>query len=184
MRLIDADALERDGWRMSRTVQIDEKTMEAQTRKPTDFPAIEPQPEPCEDTISRQSAIQAAECIVDHHAITPYQTMRSAMDHLQRILRGMPSAQPEWIPCSERLPKDIRPVIVTWKNTDPASYYQYIVGKHYTGTACYKNGKWYWYSSTTEDMLAEYGRYDSEEFDEAIECIAWMPLPEPYKGDE
>lgn len=77
-----------------------------------------------------------------------------------------------WITCSERLPEDIRPVIVTWKNTDPASYYQYIVGKHFTGTACYKNGKWYWYSSTTEDMLAEYGRYDSEEFDEAIECIA------------
>jgi hypothetical protein len=89
-----------------------------------------------------------------------------------------------WIPCSERLPENIRPVIVTWKNTDPASYYQYIVGKHFTGTACYKNGKWYWYSSTTEDMLAEYGRYDSEEFDEAIECIAWMPLPEPYKEGE
>lgn len=101
MRLIDADALERDGWRMSRTVQIDEKTMELQTKKPTDFPAVEPQPEPCEDTISRQSAIQAAECIVDHHAITPYQTMRSAMDHLQRILRGMPSAQPEIIHCRD-----------------------------------------------------------------------------------
>ena len=89
-----------------------------------------------------------------------------------------------WTPCSERLPEDIRPVIVTWKNTDPASYYQYIVGKHYTGTACYKSGKWYWYSSTTEDMLAEYGRYDSEEFDEAIECIAWMPLPDPYQEEE
>ena len=99
---------------------------------------------------------------------------------------NLPSAQPEqqWIPCSERLPEDIRPVIVTWKNTDPKSYYQYIVGKHFTGTACYKNGKWYWYSSTTEDMLAEYGRYDSEEFDEAIECIAWMPLPEAYKEDD
>ena len=100
-------------------------------------------------------------------------------------LEQMPSADvPQWIPCSERLPEDIRPVIVTWKNTDPASYYQYIVGKHFTGTACYKNGKWYWYSSTTEDMLAEYGRYDSEEFDEAIECIAWMPLPEPFKEGE
>lgn len=87
----------------------------------------------------------------------------------------------KWIPVSERMPEDITPVIVTWKNTDPASYYQHIVGKHFTGVACYKNGKWYWYSSTTEDMLAEYGRYDSEEFDEAIECIAWMPLPEPYR---
>ena len=99
------------------------------------------------------------------------------------VIKDLPPAQPEphWIPVSERLPKNIRPVIVTWKNTDPASYYQYIVGKHFTGTACYKNGKWYWYSSTTEDMLAEYGRYDSEEFDEAIECVAWMPLPVPFK---
>lgn len=43
MRLIDADALERDGWHMSRTVRIDKDTMEWQTRKPTDFPTIEPQ---------------------------------------------------------------------------------------------------------------------------------------------
>ena len=51
-----------------------------------------------------------------------------------------------WIPCSERLPEDIKPVIITWKNTDPASYYQYIVGKHFIGTGHYCNGKWYWYS--------------------------------------
>ena len=88
----------------------------------------------------------------------------------------------EWIPCSERLPEDIRPVLVTWKNNDPASYYQYIVGKHFIGTAHYHRGKWYWYSSVTEDLLAEYGKCDSEEFDEAIEAVAWMPLPEPWKG--
>ena len=108
------------------------------------------------------------------------QTLDDAYRHGETEAEAMFHAQQRWIPCSERLPEDIRPVIVTWKNTDPASYYQYIVGKHFTGTACYKNGKWYWYSSTTEDMLSEYGRYDSEEFDEAIECIAWMPLPEPY----
>ena len=87
---------------------------------------------------------------------------------------------PQWIPCSERLPENIRPVLVTWKNNDPASYYQYIVGKHYIGTAHYHRGKWYWYSSATEDLLAEYGKCDSEEFDEAIEAVAWMPLPKPY----
>ena len=108
------------------------------------------------------------------------QQMTSKMKCVIAKIETMPDAVSEWIPCSERLPENIRPVLVTWKNNDPASYYQYIVGKHFTGTACYKNGKWYWYSSTTEDMLAEYGRYDSEEFDEAIECIAWMPLPEPY----
>lgn len=103
---------------------------------------------------------------------------RQALDMAIKALE-----ESHWIPCSVRLPEDISPVIITWKNTDPKSYYQYIVGKHFTGTACYKGGKWYWYSSTTEDMLAEYGRYDSEEFDEAIECIAWMPLPKPYGGE-
>ena len=53
------------------------------------------------DLISRQAAIDAAECIVDHHAITPYKTMAAAMDHLKRILNGMPSAQPEIIRCKD-----------------------------------------------------------------------------------
>lgn len=87
----------------------------------------------------------------------------------------------DWILVSDRVPNDIKPVLVTWKNIDPESYYQYIVGKHFIGTAHYKSGKWYWYSSVTEDLLAEYGKCDSEEFDEAIEVVAWMPLPEPYK---
>jgi len=97
-------------------------------------------------------------------------------------VKSLPSAdRPQgWIPCSERLPDNIRPVLVTWKNTDPASYYQYIVGKHFIGTAHYHRGKWYWYSSVTEDLLAEYGKCETEEFDEAIEAVAWMPLPEPY----
>lgn len=89
----------------------------------------------------------------------------------------------DWILCSEKLPEKEYPVIVTWKNDDPKSYYQYILGKHYTGIAHYKNGKWFWYSSVTEDVLMEYGRYDSEEFDEAIKVLAWMPLPEPYGGE-
>lgn len=44
MRAIDADALEKDGWHMSRNVQINKEIMEFQTRKPTDFPTIEPEP--------------------------------------------------------------------------------------------------------------------------------------------
>ena len=137
-----------------------------------------------DDLISRQMAIDAIRNIRATTGTHDDEVLLIDKAEAQTELMLLPSAQPEpqWIPCSERLPEDIRPVIVTWKNTDPKSYYQYILGKHFTGTACYKNGKWYWYSSTTEDMLAEYGRYDSEEFDEAIECIAWMPLPEIYRG--
>jgi len=115
------------------------------------------------------------------------QQMDKILEHnkaLCNFIKAIPSAdRPQgWIPCSERLPEDIRPVLVTWKNNDPKSYYQYIVGKHFIGTAHYHRGKWYWYSSVTEDLLAEYGKCDSEEFDEAIEAVAWMPLPKPWKG--
>lgn len=105
---------------------------------------------------------------------------------LMEALELVKQIEPEqkWIPVSEGLPEDIKPVIVTWKNTDPKSYYQYIVGKHFIGTAHYKNGKWFWYSSVTEDLLAEYGRCDCEEFDEAIDVIAWMPLPQPYTAEK
>ena len=138
------------------------------------------------DLIDRQAAIDAMKRLWEDDLEAYGVEIPESFDaeRANEAIRDLPSAGAEWIPCSEQLPEDIRPVIVTWKNTDPASYYQYIVGKHFTGTAHYKSGKWYWYSSTTEDMLAEYGRCDSEEFDEAIECVAWMPLPSPWKGEE
>lgn len=132
------------------------------------------------DCVSRQDAIDAIvkQSVVDKTVA-------------KRVLVQLPSAETfsyghenDWIPVSEKLPEEAYPVIVTWKNDDPAWYYQYILGKHYVGVAHYKNGKWYWYSSITEDVLMEYGRYDSEEFDEAIKVVAWMPMPEPYKAGE
>lgn len=134
-----------------------------------------------DDLIKRSDAIKAIDELPN-----AYNGWSDAYDKAYIIgaLEEVPSADrpQEWIPCSERLPEDIRPVLVTWKNNDPASYYQYIVGKHFIGTAHYCKGKWYWYSSVTEDLLAEYGECDSEEFDEAIEAVAWMPLPKPWKG--
>lgn len=132
------------------------------------------------DLIKREDAIEAIKQWLDNDGSLFDVGLNQAIREIKRL----PSADrpQEWIPCSERLPEDIRPVLVTWKNNDPASYYQYIVGKHFIGTAHYHRGKWYWYSSVTEDLLAEYGKCDSEEFDEAIEAVAWMPLPKPWKG--
>ena len=50
------------------------------------------------DTISRQQAIDALDCI----------------NGAEEVLRALPSAQPEqqWIPCSERLPENGRQVLV------------------------------------------------------------------------
>ena len=136
-----------------------------------------------DDLISRQDAIDAVyKCSDIFAGDMPVMVVKA---DAYEALAQLPSAQPEqrWVLCSERLPEDIRPVIVTWKNTDPKSYYQYIVGKHFIGTGHFCNGKWFWYSSTCEDLLAEYGRSDVDEMDEAIEVIAWMPLPEPWEPD-
>ena len=43
MKPIDADALEKEGWYINRIIQTDNNTMEYQTKKPTEFPAIEPE---------------------------------------------------------------------------------------------------------------------------------------------
>ena len=135
--------------------------------------------------ISRLHALNDEAEIRRAYELNPHSTMTDFEDTLVSVFDAIDSAPTidavsEWIPCSERLPENIRPVLVTWKNNDPASYYQYIVGKHFIGTAHYHRGKWYWYSSVTEDLLAEYGKCETEEFDEAIEAVAWMPLPKPY----
>lgn len=96
--------------------------------------------------------------------------------------------EPHWIPCSERLPEDNVPVNITWVNRDPEPYYANIKDVPFTATGVYFNGKWYWYSSTVEDYLHEYGRAEWDEIEEAqaecIEVLAWMPLPEPFKEEE
>lgn len=43
MHLIDAVEIEREGWYINRIIQTDKNTMEYQTKKPTEFPAIEPE---------------------------------------------------------------------------------------------------------------------------------------------
>lgn len=101
----------------------------------------------------------------------------------ENLLEQIQEMKKNWIPINVETPKNIKPVIVTWKNNDPAAYYQDIKGKHFTGTAHYKDGKWYWYSDVTEDFLAEYGRCDIYEFDSAIEVVAWMPMPKPYETE-
>lgn len=86
-----------------------------------------------------------------------------------------------WIPVSESLPDGIQMVLITWVNHDPEDYYSHIKDKPFTGAAHYCNGKWWWESSCCEDYLAEYGRSDVDAMDDAIEVLAWMPMPDAYK---
>lgn len=91
--------------------------------------------------------------------------------------------QTRWIPVSERLPEDLVPVNITWVNHEPEPYYHDIKDRNFEATGIHYRGQWYWYSTTCADYLGEYGSNDTDRVDDAIEIVAWMPLPEPYKAE-
>lgn len=93
-------------------------------------------------------------------------------------LNDLPSAQPEqrWIPCSERLPEEDTEVLISYRykegegdtdhvNIDITSY----------GTTCFGGREIH--------TLKEW-RQPFDYFHANYEVIAWMQLPEPYKGGE
>ena len=96
-------------------------------------------------------------------------------------IEKLPPAQPEqrWIPCSERLPEaEDCPMdcLVTRKSK--------YIGNYTDMAVCEKNGMW-----THEDWDAivlgdvEDGKSTGLISTRDDDIIAWMPLPEPYRGE-
>lgn len=105
-----------------------------------------------------------------------FQTAAAALEKLEKQ---------DWIPVSKGLPKTTDPVNVTWTNNSPEPYYADIKGKRFTACAHYHRGKWWWYSSISQDLLDEYGESCmDDEVDSEIEIIAWKPIGEPYEGEK
>jgi hypothetical protein len=90
-------------------------------------------------------------------------------------LNNLPSAQPEqrWIPCSERLPDedywtganfqysaDVLMTVYNAEDEETIIDYGHTVGGS-------------WYSDTTDCFVPS-----------EWEVVAWMPLPEPWKGEQ
>ena len=75
---------------------------------------------------------------------------------LHDMIEDLPSVEPKWIPVDERLPKYSDSVLIS------ACGYEIDIGSYYCD-------KWHINGcGPVEDGIV----------------IAWMPLPEPYKGDK
>ena len=105
------------------------------------------------DLIDRQAAIDA---VNEYLRISEVSKTVQNMTSIQAILKWLPSAEPRWIPCSERLPKDGQGVLVTVDDNE----FDIKVG-----SCIYSDGVFF------------SALYD-------LDVIAWMPLPEPWKGEE
>lgn len=117
------------------------------------------------DTIYRQAAIDALAnnmpslttpdgCGQFDHDIQV--TDETYVDCMQ-IIHELPSAQPKWIPCEKGLP-GIREEVIA---TDGAFVY--------VASRC-------WYPDTNATVWENSDGW-------TIDAKAWMPLPEPYKGE-
>ena len=111
------------------------------------------------DCISREAAIDAMAKALWYYPNACYRNLNEyevAKGLAELGLKSVPPAQPEpqWIPCSERMPEKNGIYFVSYEDAD-------------TWLLEWFNGKWFVYPSNP-----------AREETETI--TAWMPLPEPY----
>ena len=92
--------------------------------------------------------------------------------YLRGYSQGKEDAEPHWIPCSKRLPKEKDAGILKKLGTSKRSEYVLatveVKGERMTVTVCTYDGEWDW------NMKYAFPDY---------KIIAWMPLPEAFKGE-
>ena len=99
----------------------------------------------------------------------------AADETVYNIIQRMPKVG-EWIPCSERLPEERNWYLAMFKEPDTdfmglPMIADYLMGLHTNYTT--EDGWIIANCTDTETAEAEYYK--------KLKCVAWMPLPEPYK---
>ena len=117
------------------------------------------------DLISRQAAIKVMSKTFNDHKRTWKSKLKKGEEAMYLDMRGVVEniqTEPQWIPCSERLPYSQEQVIVSIQDDAGDTRFNYTTcGWIITDKECW----------IVDDEVNNY-------------VIAWMPLPEPYKGVE
>lgn len=126
------------------------------------------------DTISRRAAVS---CISDLLMLELKGERLPTYNEVYRAIHSLPSAQPDWIPCSEGMPEE-HEWIGTKKFGTTISNEVYVTfetqdGERFTRHISFQNGK---LSAVDEQHMKVWYK--------GAKPIAWMPLPEPYKGEQ
>lgn len=118
------------------------------------------------DLIDRQKALDGLEYEIKYGA----EIDRCGLDTAYDIIENLPSAEPElkWIPVTEALPKDTEFVLLTIRRLD----------KSYNQTPFISVGYVSWNQS------AWWCAHDGDCDVHNVEVLAWMPLPEPWQGND
>ena len=119
------------------------------------------------DMIDRQAAIDALNEVSEHYT-EKGREWHPHVDFMIDAIKDLPPVQPEqrWIPCSERLPEN-EYVLISKKPTKiSGSKWSVAIAIR---TADPRSGKIQWRDSG-------FGVIEDDK------VLAWMPLPEPYKG--
>lgn len=124
------------------------------------------------DLIERQKALDALKgklnvSVKDTEAVVEYLNVV-----LERILQ-LPSAEPDWIPVSERLPEANGRYLVTRGLNACGAMWDRTYLINYSDLMGLKKNKVWWDGNV--------GKSDFETYDDVL---AWMPLPKPYKEGE
>ena len=132
------------------------------------------------DFISRQEAIKRATADHDFYRGATLPTDKARRDELLNVmcwLNELPSVGPQWTLCSEKMPEE-HEWIGTKKFGTTISDKVYVTfenpkGERFCRHLCFENGKLSPSDQQTIDVW----------YKESVP-IAWMPFPEPYKGDK